>query len=72
MANLILIDQAMKESSYDRNHIAYLARKGLIKGEKHGGVWLIDLDSLKEYETQMKSEGAKKYDPTKYKGKKAS
>jgi len=72
VANLVLIDQAVKESSYDRNHIAYLARKSFIKGEKHGGVWLIDLDSLKEYEAQMQMEGAKKYDPSKYKGKKSS
>ncbi len=72
MANPVLIDQALKESNYDRNHIAYLARKGLIKGEKHGGVWLIDLDSLKEYEAQMQAEGVKKYDPTRYKVKKPS
>ena len=72
MANLVLIDQAVKESSYDRNHIAHLARKGLIKGEKHGGVWLIDLDSLKEYEAQMQAEGTKKHNPTRYKIKKES
>ena len=69
MANLVLIEQALKESTYDKNHIAYLARKGYIVGEKHGGVWLIDLDSLKEYEAQMQEEGAKKYDPTKNKDK---
>jgi hypothetical protein len=72
VANLVLIEQAVKESSYDRNHIAYLARKGFIKGEKHGGVWLVDLDSLRAYEIQMKSEGMKKFDPTKYKNPKSS
>lgn len=72
VSNLVLIDQAVKESSYDRNHIAYLARKGSIRGEKHGGVWLIDLDSLKEYEAQMQTEGTKKFDPTRYKSQKAS
>ena len=67
MANLVLIDQAAKESEYDRNHIRYLVRKGFIKGEQHGRIWLIDLESLKEYESRMKSEGTKKFDPTKYK-----
>lgn len=66
MANLVLIDQAAKESQYDRNHIRYLARKGFIKGEQHGRIWLIDLESLKEYEDKMKTEGTKKFDPTKY------
>lgn len=69
MPNLVLIDQAVKESEYDKNYIGYLARKGFIKGEKHGGTWLVDLDSLKEYEARMQSEGMKKYDPTKYKEK---
>ena len=65
MNPLVLIDQAAKESEYDRNYIRYLARKQLIKGEKHGGTWLIDLESLKVYEQRMKEEGTKKFDPTK-------
>lgn len=69
MANLVLIEQAVKESSYDRTYISYLARKGFIKGEKHGGTWLIDLESLKEYEKEMQEAGTKKFDPTKYKSK---
>lgn len=55
-----MIDQAAKESEYDRNYIRYLARKQFIKGEKHGGTWLIDLESLKEYEQRMNEEGTKK------------
>jgi len=69
VSNLVLIDQAVKQSVYDKNYIGYLARKGFIKAEKHGGVWLVDLDSLKEYEARMQNEGTKKYDPTKYKNK---
>lgn len=65
MSNLVLIEQAMKASEYNADHIRYLARKGFIKGEKHGGIWLIELDSLKEYEARMKAEGTKKFDPTK-------
>ena len=65
VAQLVLIDQAAQESEYDRNYIRYLARKQLIKGEKHGGTWLIDLESLEIYEKRMKEEGTKKFDPTK-------
>jgi hypothetical protein len=64
--NLVLIDQAAQESDYDKDHIRYLARKGFIQGEKHGHIWLIDLDSLKSYEAKMKAEGTHKFDPTKY------
>lgn len=69
VSNLVLIEQAVKESSYDRNHIAYLARKNVIKGEKHGGVWLIDLDSLREYETKMQEEGTQKHTSRRYRSK---
>ena len=66
MPNLVLIEQAAQLSDYDKDHIRYLARKGFIRGEKHGLIWLIDLESLKDYETRMKAEGTQKYDPTKY------
>lgn len=69
MSNLVLIEQAAKNSAYGKNYIGELARKGLIKGEKHGAIWLIDLDSLKAYEAETRQLGAKKYDPTKYKAK---
>ena len=67
MPNLVLVEQAARESEYNPDHIRYLARKGFIKGEKHGGTWLVDLDSLKEYEARMKVEGTHKHDPTKNK-----
>jgi len=65
--NLVLIEQAAKESQYHPDHIRYLARTKLIQGEKHGGVWLVDLDSLKAYEASMNEEGAHRHTPTKYK-----
>lgn len=67
MTQLVLIDQAVKESEYNVDHIRYLARKGFIKAEKHGGIWLVDKEGLAEYERQMKQEGTKKFDPTKNK-----
>jgi hypothetical protein len=66
LPNLVLIEQAAKESEYHPDHIRYLARKGLIRGEKHGGIWLVDLDSLKEYEAAMNAEGTQKHIPAKY------
>ena len=66
MPQLVLIDQAAQASSYAADHIRYLARKGFIRGEKHGGIWLIDLDSLKAYEVRMQAEGTQKHTPSRY------
>jgi hypothetical protein len=66
VAHLVLIGQAAQESGYAADHIRYLARKGFIRGEKHGGIWLIDLDSLKEYEARMQAEGTQKHTPSRY------
>ncbi len=63
MANLVLIKQAIVHSSYSGDHIRHLLSSGLIKGEKVGLVWLIDLDSLQEYEQRMKQAGLSKYRP---------
>ena len=65
MGNLVLISQAAEESDYTDIHIRYLLRKGLVKGQKPGGIWLVDLDDLRRYETEMKELGSKKFDPTK-------
>lgn len=64
--NLVLIEQAAQQSEYNADHIRYLARKGFISGQKIGGIWLVDLNSLKEYEAKMKAEGTKKFGSTKY------
>jgi len=66
VSQLILVDQAAAQSDYDKNYIRYLVRKGFVKGEKHGGVWLIDLDSLKDYEARMKAAGSQKHTPAQY------
>jgi hypothetical protein len=64
MANLVLVAEAVSQSSYQPNHIRYLVREGLVQGKKVGGVWLVDLDDLKAYEAKMTEEGAQKFDPT--------
>jgi hypothetical protein len=65
MANLVLIAQAVEESSYTPEHISLLLRQGKVAGQKVGGVWLVDSDDLKRYEREMKELGMKKFDPTK-------
>jgi hypothetical protein len=64
MPNLVLVARAARESEYTAIHIRYLLRKGLVKGEKEGRIWLVDLDDLRRYEQEMKSLGTQKFDPT--------
>jgi hypothetical protein len=64
MTNLVLIAQAAQESEYTADHIRLLLRKRMIKGQKFGGTWMVDLDDLRRYEQEMKQLGAKKFDPT--------
>ena len=65
MADLVLIAQVVEESSYTPEHISLLLRQGKIAGKKEGGVWLVDRDDLKRYETEMEKLGTKRFDPTK-------
>lgn len=64
MANLVLVFEADRESVYSASHIYYLLRKGLVKGDKRGGTWFVDLDDLKRYEREMEQLGDQKFDPT--------
>ncbi|KKL17295.1 hypothetical protein LCGC14_2486980 [marine sediment metagenome] len=64
MANLVLIAQAVEESSYTPRHISLLLRQELVQGQKVGRIWLVDLDDLKRYEQEMNKLGMKRYDPT--------
>jgi excisionase family DNA binding protein len=62
--NWVTVAEAAAQTSFSHEHIAALARSGKITARKGGGVWLIDLDSLKAYEQRMQELGTKKYDPT--------
>jgi hypothetical protein len=64
MADWVLIAEAIEKTSYTREHIAWLIRQGKVTGRKGGGVWLVDLASLKEYEAKMNELGPQKHDPT--------
>jgi hypothetical protein len=65
MANLVLIAEAVQESSYTARHISLLLRQGRIQGKKVGRIWLVDLDDLRRYEQGMTELGPRRFDPTK-------
>jgi len=67
MEQLVLIKVAVEEIGYSAPHITLLLRKGEVNGKKVGGIWLVDLDSLKTYATTMQELGTQKFDPTKNK-----
>lgn len=64
MGQLVLITAAAKETGYSTPHISLLLRQGKVQGEKVGGIWLVDLESLQAYAESMKELGTKKFDPT--------
>ncbi len=64
MAEWVTTSEAAGQTSYAHEHLNWLARKGKVKARKSAGVWLIDLDSLKEYEQRMKELGSQKHSPT--------
>ena len=64
MADLVTIAEVESQSSYSHVHIVLLVRTGKVKGRKSGNTWLIDPDSLKEYEKQMEELGPSKHKPT--------
>ena len=67
MDQFVLIKVAVEKTGYSAPHITLLLRKGLVNGKKIGGVWLVDLASLKDYATTMLELGTQKFDPTKNK-----
>ena len=63
MADLVLIAEAVGQTSYTREHIALLVRQGKVNGRKVRGIWLVELESLKEYEARMNELGSQKFNP---------
>jgi hypothetical protein len=63
VANFMLIKEALQYTDYTAEHLRYLLTHTLITGKKIGGVWLVDLDSLKAYEQRMKEAGLSKFRP---------
>lgn len=65
MAEYVTVAEAITQSSYSHVHIVYLVRNQKIKGRKSGNVWLVDLESLKDYESKMAELGSSKHNPIK-------
>ncbi len=65
MAELITVTEAAPQSLYSHVHITHLVRTQKVRGRKSGTVWLVDLDSLKEYEEKMAKLGSAKHTPKK-------
>lgn len=63
MANFVLVAQAVEHSDYTVEHIRYLVRNALVKSQKVGRIWLVDLDDLQRYEQIMKEAGSTKFTP---------
>lgn len=63
MAELIPIEEAAKHSKYTAIHIRYLIRKGIIAGKKISVIWVVDPDSLLDYEKRMDAMGKSKFRP---------
>ena len=64
MGQLVLVSTAAKETGYSTPHITLLLRQEKIVGQKIGGIWMVDIESLKAYVEAMQELGTKKFDPT--------
>ncbi len=67
MGTLVSVSKAADLSQYTTAHVRQLLRKQLIKGEKQGGIWLVELESLLTYKQEMDMAGLSKLDPTRHK-----
>ena len=59
--DLISVKQATEKYGYSGSHLRDLLGKGVITGEKIAGVWLVDPDSVAEYQARMQNLGNKKH-----------
>lgn len=59
--DLISVKQATETYGYSGSHIRTLLAKGIIKGEKIAGVWLVDPDSVEAHRHRMEQLGNKKH-----------
>ena len=59
----VTIAEAASQSIYTHEHIAHLVRTAKINGRKSGNMWLVDMDSLRQYESKMEALGPHKHNP---------
>ena len=63
MDTWVTVSEATELSIYSREHISYLIRKGLVNAQRRGAIWLVDTESLKQYEEKMIQLGPSKHKP---------
>jgi hypothetical protein len=54
MATFVSIREASERSNTSYQHIGNLVRAQKINGRKSGNMWIVDLESLQEYEAKMR------------------
>jgi len=59
--DLISVKQATETYGYSGSHIRTLLGKGILEGEKIAGVWLVDPQSVEDYQARMDQLGNKKH-----------
>jgi hypothetical protein len=63
VSTFISIREAAEKSNTSYQHIGNLLRAQKINGRKSGNMWIVDLESLQEYEAKMRELGSKKHKP---------
>jgi hypothetical protein len=63
MATFVSIREASERSNTSYQHIGNLVRAQKINGRKSGNMWIVDLESLQEYEAKMRELGPQKHKP---------
>ena len=59
--SFISVQEASARYGYSGSHIRNLLSKGLVRGVKFAGVWLVDPGSVERYRTQMERLGSRKH-----------
>ena len=59
--NFISVQEASARYGYSGSHIRNLLSRGLVKGVKFAGVWLVDPGSVERHRTQMERLGNRKH-----------
>ena len=61
MQGFISVKEASERFGYSDSHVRNLLGKGIIKGEKFAGVWMVDWQSMAEHRAWMERLGQKKH-----------
>ena len=63
----VSVSEAAELYQLDSSHVRWLLRKERITGRKSGGIWLVLLPSLEDYQRRMKELGKGKHGLRHYK-----